>query len=124
LEGAGDAERRRAVRVHVPELMVLEADGPLLRVIHPVQHVQHGALAGAIRTDDGAHLAAAHIERDVGERSYAAEGKRDVADLEQRIAHQAALLAAAGAKVFASRIFRSAEKVPVRPSSYLTCACT
>ena len=45
-------------------------------------HVEHRALAGAVRADDGADLVLAHVEADVGQRLHAAEGERDV--LERR----------------------------------------
>src|SRR6185295_9100140 len=129
LEGARDPQSGGFVRIHVHELLLLEPDLSLLRVIDAVQHVEHRALAGAVRADDGAHFAAAHVEGHVLQRLDAAEGKRHALHRQHHLARRGALahaafLAAAGAKVFASRIFRSAEKTPLRPSSYFTWAST
>jgi len=116
LEGARDAERGRLVRMHVAELAAAKADGAGLRVVHAVHHVEHRALAGAVGADDGAHFVLAHIERNTVERSYAAEGERHAFHGQQHVA-QAARRAAAGGKVLASAMRRSAEILPVRPSS-------
>ena len=45
----------------------------LLRVVDAVDDVEHRALAGAVRADDGADLVLAHVEADVGQRLDAAE---------------------------------------------------
>jgi hypothetical protein len=124
LKGARNSHYCGAVRLHVRELFSLEADLALLRVVDAVQYVEHRRLTGAVRPDDGAHLMRAHVERHVLQRLDAAEGERhafdgedDLADLSgrrmqvclrRRHSAYAAFVAAAGAKVLASRILRSA----------------
>ena len=88
----------------------------VLGLVDAVQDVQHRALAGAVRPDDGAHLVLAHIERNVGEGLHPPESEGNAFDGEQRSA-QAARRAAAGGKVLASAMRRSADTLPVRPSS-------
>src|SRR3954466_3172764 len=65
LEGAGEAERGRASRVHAAEFPATEDDLAFLRAVDPVQDVQHRALAGAVRADDGADLVLLHVEGDL-----------------------------------------------------------
>ena len=55
-------------------------------MVEAVDDVEHRGLAGAVRADDGADLALADIERDVGDRLHAAERERDVLDREQHVA--------------------------------------
>jgi hypothetical protein len=69
---AGASSRR------VLPLKVMRA---LLRVVEAVDDVEHRGLAGAVRADDGADLALADVEGDVGDRLHAAEAQRDVVDL-------------------------------------------
>ena len=130
LEGARDAAARRVVGPHARARMTLEGDAAFLRVIEAVDDVEHRGLAGAVRTDNGADLALADVERDAGDRTDAAEGKRDVLDCEQHVAggdfgagrrpHAAFSIARATGAVFKSRIFTRAESTPLRPSSNVT----
>ena len=46
---------------------------PFLRQVDAIDDIEHRALAGAIRSDDGAHLVLEHVEGDVGQRLNAAE---------------------------------------------------
>src|SRR2546425_4215042 len=115
--------------MHVPEVVAPEGNPPFLGVVDAVEHVEHRALAGAVRPDDGSYFVLPHVERHALQGAHAAERQRHAVDREDHIADaapgaHAARRAAAGAKVFASRILSSAAKVPVRPSSYFTCAST
>jgi hypothetical protein len=64
--GARDAGHGAAVRIHVRARFAGERDAPRLRPVHAVDHVQHRALAGAVGSDDRAHLVLAHVEAHVG----------------------------------------------------------
>src|SRR5207302_4260719 len=75
LERARDPEPRRLVRVEAPARAALEGDRPGLRPVDAVHDVQHRALAGAVRADDGADLALAHVEGHALERLHSAESK-------------------------------------------------
>ncbi len=139
LERAGDAVGRGVVRAHFAAHPAAECDLALLRAIDAVDHVEHGALARPVGADDRAHLVRANVEADVGERLDAPERKRDVLELEDRVAyrdavaggHGGALLrprrgcqwaianAALGA-VDASSMRKSAATMPLRPSSNFT----
>src|ERR1700694_655519 len=86
--------------------------------------------AAAVRPDDGADLAFADVEGNVGERLHAAEGKRDILgreqdfagrDLGRRTLHAAFPSGGADAATGAiSRILMRAAIVPLRPSSKVT----
>jgi hypothetical protein len=58
-------------------------------VIEAVDHVQERALAGAVRTDDGADLVRLDVEADVAQGTDAAEGETDVLDFQQHVADPA-----------------------------------
>ncbi len=136
LEGARDAHLGHLAAVHVPEGAAAKADRALLGLVHPVDAVEHGALARAVGPDDGAHLVLAHVKADVGQRLDAAKAQADVLDVEDDVADlllchgrvwvvraRAAAQAAAltGVKVLASLSLSVALTEPVRPSSNFTC---
>jgi hypothetical protein len=83
LEGAGDALGGRLVGTHLVARLPEVDDGALLRVVDAVDDVEHRALAGAVRADDGADLAALDLEADAGERLDAAETQADVLDAQE-----------------------------------------
>ena len=136
LEGPRDALLRGLVRIHIAAPSALEGNRPLLRVVDAVDDVEHRRFAGAVRADDRADLVLPDVEGNALERNHPAEGKRDAVDLEdrppdfpacrhvRRKGNQAAFLAAAAPKVFASTICRSADTVPLRPSSKRICVST
>src|SRR5262249_18420171 len=133
LESARDAAARRLVGPHASTRPALEGDTALLRMVEAVDDVEHRRLAGAVRADDGADLALAHVERHIGERPYAAERQRHVLDRQQRLRDRAVaagrrphaafstVAAAAGAM---SQIFTRADSIPLRPSSNVTSVAT
>src|SRR5262249_13269241 len=92
--------------------------------------VEHRGLAGAIRADDGAHLAFPDVERHIADGAHAAERQRHVLNREQDLArrniagggspHAAFPTARATRTVATSRIVTRAEIVPLRPSSNVT----
>ena len=86
LEGARDAHLGHLARVHVAEGLAAQADRALLRLVDAVDAVEHRALAGAVRADDGADLVLADVEADVGQRLHAAEAQADVAHVEDDVA--------------------------------------
>ena len=53
---------RDLARVHVPEGLAAQADRAFLRLVDAVDAVEHRALAGAVRADDGADLVLADVE--------------------------------------------------------------
>src|SRR5262249_13840601 len=83
LEGARYAAVGGGVRSHAPAHLALERDMPGLRLIEAVDHIEHGGLAGAVRTDDGADLTFADVKGHAGERAHAAERQRNVFNREQ-----------------------------------------
>ena len=89
LERPRNALRGCIVRVHVAPRCAAKRDRALLRVVDAVDDVQQRALPCAVRTDDRAHLMLAHVEGDVGERLDAAEGKRDIFQLQNDVADAA-----------------------------------
>src|SRR3954462_558330 len=140
LEGARDAHLRHLAAPHVLEAAAAKGDRALLVLVHALDAIEHGALAGAVGADDGAHLVLAHVEGDVGERLHAAEGERDVAHVQDHFAQPAArprgfggargvesgrvpphAAILRGGKVRALAILSVALTMPVRPSSNLTC---
>jgi hypothetical protein len=86
LEGARDPLPGRVRSAHGASLDAAKGDRALLRRVEAVDNVQHRGLAGAVRTDNGADLALADIEGDLGDRLDAAEAQRHVLDLEQHAA--------------------------------------
>ena len=86
LERARHAHLGDLARVHVPEGLAAQADRALLRLVDAVDAVEHRALAGAVRADDGADLVLADVEADVGQRLDAAEAKADVVHVEDDLA--------------------------------------
>src|SRR5690606_9328075 len=86
LEGARDTLARPRAGAHRLARRAAIDDRALLRVVEAVDDVEHRLLARAVRTDDGADLALADFEADILDRPHAAEGKRDVADVEQDFA--------------------------------------
>ena len=140
LERARDALARGLVRAPsacacVPRNVI----APELRMVDAVDHVEHRALARAVRPDDRADLVLAHVEAHVGERLHAAEGERDVLEREDHVAdaalgsarrlmrpprrapRSAASCAARPGRSSPRGSRRSAATMPVRPSSNLTC---
>ena len=47
--------------------------------------VHHGGLAGAVRADDGAHLAGCQLERQIVDGAEAVEGDADAVEIEQAL---------------------------------------
>ena len=100
-------------------------DRALLRVVHAVDHVEHRALAGAVGPDDGADLVLAHVEAHVGQRLHAAEGERDVVELQdapRRCAPSAAAQTHAGAPRCSLRACCAQRRLAPRTSSRLRSA--
>src|SRR5690606_67658 len=131
LEGAGHARLGHLAGVHPRELPPAKDDAAGLRGVDAVDHVEHRALAGAVRADDGPDLVLPHVERDVAKRLDAAEGECHALGREDHVAgaasrHQAGSACAAaaarraGSKVRASTISSVAATEPTRPSSNRT----
>jgi hypothetical protein len=88
LEGPRHPEGGDPVRRHPDDLRAPEAHGPLLRPVHARQHVEDRGLPGAVRPDDREQLARPDGERDAVDRGHAGERQPDVAEVEDRLAHQ------------------------------------
>lgn len=73
--------------VHVAEGLAFEGDAALLRRVHAVDAIQHGAFARAIGSDDGANLMLAHVKRNVGQRLDTTKGEADVMNVEDDVAY-------------------------------------
>ena len=78
LEGAGDAELRAAVRRQLRDVVTVEHDPAAGRRHHPRDSVEQRSLAGAVRADDGAALAARHGQADIVDRAQRVEGNHSI----------------------------------------------
>ena len=72
------------MRLHAMAHHIAETDVALLRVIDAVDDVEHGALAGAVGSDDRANFTFAHVEADVRQRPEVARVLLDAAKEEVR----------------------------------------
>src|SRR5882724_2178220 len=118
LEGPRDPEGGHLVGLEVGAIRAREADGTLVRVIEPADHVEQRGLPGAVGADDGGDLPARDLETHPIERLHRAEAHADPVHLEQRggppgAAHRAAPAPATSA----SAMRMSARTMPTRPSS-------
>ena len=131
--GAAEREesaQRRIVGPHAPARLALERDAAFLRMVEAVDDVEHRGLAGAVRADDGAHLALLDVEGHVADRAHAAEGERHVLHGQDHLTrrnvafsrrpHAAFPIPGATGTVATSRTLTRAESVPLRPSSKVT----
>ena len=75
LERAGDAEAGGVRRRHVRQALAAKGDAAFLRHVDAVDDVEHRALAGAVRTDDGADLVLEHVEGNVRQRLHPAKAQ-------------------------------------------------
>ena len=78
-----DAEVHRVLRPRDVDLLALEEDLAGIRAVNARDRLDQRRLAGAVVADERRHLAAVHVEVDVGECLDRAEGLRDVAELEE-----------------------------------------
>src|SRR5450830_781428 len=90
LEGPRNALSRHFAGMHAVALLTAKNDVAFLRMVDAVDDVDHRALAGAIGADDGADLMFSYIERDVGQRLDAAEGQRNILQIQHDFADLAA----------------------------------
>ena len=84
LERAADAERRDAVHRHIEQRHIIENDAAAVGLIDATEAIEQGGLAGAVRADDAADLAAPHVKTDIVERDDAPETHAETADTKQR----------------------------------------
>jgi len=90
LERARQSERAAAIGRHMGDVLTRKADGAGVRQQLSGQLADQRGLAGAVRSDDGVHLSAGNIERDVVGRYDAAEPPDQIFDPKQGISHGAA----------------------------------
>src|SRR3546814_3011384 len=83
LEGPSDPHRRDAVDRPVRDAAAAEGDGPAAGRVDPVDDVEKGGLAGAVRPDDALNLAFLDVEIDSVEHGKAAENLLQPPYLEQ-----------------------------------------
>ncbi len=93
LEGAAEAERREFARGAAGHGLSHQAHLARAGIVDSGDHVEEGALAGAVGADEGMDLAGLHIHRHRVVRHQAAEALGDLARFEQHLARgrQAAL---------------------------------
>ena len=85
LEFAADAEQRDFGLVEAYQIVgAVEIDLPAVGAGLAGHDVHHGGLAGAIWTDDGAHLTRLYGERQVVQRPKAVEGYIHAIEIKQR----------------------------------------
>jgi hypothetical protein len=80
LEGARDTQAGDPMRPFPRDDPAVEADRAAGRTVQAANAVQHGRLAGAVRTDQGEQLARARRERDFMQDLKTAKGERDRLD--------------------------------------------
>jgi hypothetical protein len=83
LEGAGDPEAGDAMGRSVDQVLPTEHHLTRRGLVDPADDVEHGRLAGTVRTDEPADLALLDVERQPVEGDDAAEADRHVLYLEQ-----------------------------------------
>ena len=74
LKGAGDTPTGDGVRRHARDVRAVEHQPPAGRLVDAADQVEDGALAGAVRADDGEDLALLHVEGHSIHGPDAAEG--------------------------------------------------
>ena len=119
LERPGDPLARRLVRIHPPPPDALKGHAAAARVVDAVDDVQERALAGAVGADDRAQLSGPHFQADSGERRDAAEGERNILDLEENIADLAAAVHAPPWGAGADELLRNAPDRSPEPVEFL-----
>ena len=82
LESAGDAEVRDAVCRAPNQLLAKQADGANLRPEYARDQVEHGGLAGSVRTDQADDLALHDLDVELVHRGQPAEPMAQAANLE------------------------------------------
>jgi hypothetical protein len=87
LVDGGDPQRLGVARVMDVHRLVVEADGPGVRLIDPGDDLDEGGLAGAVLADQGVHLAGTHVEVHMVERLDARKGFADVLQLQEGCGH-------------------------------------
>ena len=83
LERAGDARSRPDVGLGARDVLAVEHDAPAHGVLQARDHVEHGGLAGPVRTDQPGDLAGLHIEVDAAHGRVPAEADGRATHLEQ-----------------------------------------
>src|SRR5262249_29709988 len=98
LKGAADAEPPDLARLEPHDAAIGETDFTLIGSELPVDHVEAGRLAGAVRSDQGQELACTNVEAGIVDGAHAAERLRQVAHGENahaRLLHEAQRLSSA-----------------------------
>jgi hypothetical protein len=84
LERPADALRRHHVRGQAVEPAAAEGDRPRAQRRVPGDRIEQRRLAGAVRPDDGPHLAGLDAERDPRDRGEPAVAHGDASQIEER----------------------------------------
>src|ERR1700712_5119749 len=83
LEGARNAEAGDLPGWRAGEVLILQDQLAGGRRVDTADQIEDRGLAGAVRADDGEHLAFADVEADRIDRADATKSKRDVVCLEE-----------------------------------------
>ena len=75
LKGSGNTAGGGIMRAHLLSRLPLVGDRALLGVIKAVDHVEHGALSGAIGANDRSDFPFANVKTDIHERVHTAKGQ-------------------------------------------------
>ena len=78
----GDARIHGRLGMRESDRPALPDDLPLVRLVHPCQHLDEGGLAGAVLAEQAVHLAGPHVEVHARQRDHAGEALHDAAHLE------------------------------------------
>ena len=81
LERPPDAEPGHAVAAHPRNVVAVDQDPPGAGLVNAGNQVEKGALAGAVRADDGVDLARFELDADVVYRRQPAEHLGQILDL-------------------------------------------
>ena len=118
-EGGGDLERaghpagRHAARPQAGHIRAGKPDRAGVGTDLPVQHVEAGALPGAVGADERQHLAGFEREADAPHHLHAAVGFREAGDGEER--HEAPPISMAGAGAASVRVRRGMRRRAAKP---------
>src|SRR5881628_697858 len=124
LEGAGHAESGHVGRGQPRPVPAGEGDAPLVRMIEAADHVEERRFPRPVGSDDREDLAGTDVETHAVQRQQRPEANAHALDGEQRSLAAMAVHRRASPPERTAWIRTPARMVPVRPSSYVTCAST
>ncbi len=83
--GAGNAVAHDAIGLLAGDVAAGEADAARIGRIDPVDQIEDGGLAGAVRADQAENLPLLHGETQILDRAHAAEAQAQIVDFQERV---------------------------------------